>query len=432
MSMHTIQQFLLAIVTAWVFAEDVPMTPVDAGMKWYRGNTHTHSLWSDGDALPEAVADRYRKLGYAFLVLTEHNAIAQGDRWIGADSHQAALDDAARRFGPAWNVVRDSNGRREVRLRRGDEVGGALNAPGRFLLLPGEEVTDGATHLTVIGIPDLIRPPGGPRPEDRLSATVKAVQGMTRAGHDLEVFINHPNFRWELTAEDLLTARDVRFLEIGNAHPVVNNDGDVHHPPVERLWDVVNTIRLARDGLPPMYGVASDDAHEYLSGHGAMPGQAWIMVRAEHLTSAAILSAIRRGDFYASTGVILSRLEFDGANGVLSVEVDQDQPGDCTISFVGSCSGVELEGRDLAAVDHDGKPLRVSRRYDQGMGRILGSHRGKSASYRMKGDEVYVRAVIETTRPPLSSGHRQRAWTQPVGWDRWVKRTPAPPGPGAP
>ena len=29
-------------------------------VSWWRGNTHTHTLWSDGDAAPEFAADAYK------------------------------------------------------------------------------------------------------------------------------------------------------------------------------------------------------------------------------------------------------------------------------------------------------------------------------------------------------------------------------------
>ena len=42
-------------------------------MRWYKGNTHTHTLNSDGDSTPDDVVRWYREHGYQFLVLTDHN-----------------------------------------------------------------------------------------------------------------------------------------------------------------------------------------------------------------------------------------------------------------------------------------------------------------------------------------------------------------------
>ncbi|HEX5831286.1 MAG TPA: hypothetical protein VFY16_09920, partial [Gemmatimonadaceae bacterium] len=54
-----------------------PPTPEAAppGERWWKGNLHTHSLWSDGDGFPDMVADWYRERGYHFLSLTDHNVL---------------------------------------------------------------------------------------------------------------------------------------------------------------------------------------------------------------------------------------------------------------------------------------------------------------------------------------------------------------------
>ena len=49
--------------------------------RWYRGNVHTHTLWSDGDSAPEAVVDWYAAHGYDFLVISDHNILPEGEFW---------------------------------------------------------------------------------------------------------------------------------------------------------------------------------------------------------------------------------------------------------------------------------------------------------------------------------------------------------------
>ena len=44
-----------------------------AGLRWFKGNTHTHTLNSDGDSTPDEVVRWYRDNRYQFLVLTDHN-----------------------------------------------------------------------------------------------------------------------------------------------------------------------------------------------------------------------------------------------------------------------------------------------------------------------------------------------------------------------
>src|SRR6185436_3084286 len=48
--------------------------------RWYKGNTHTHTLNSDGDSTPDDVVRWYREHGYQFLVLTDHNFLTSIDR----------------------------------------------------------------------------------------------------------------------------------------------------------------------------------------------------------------------------------------------------------------------------------------------------------------------------------------------------------------
>ena len=50
--------------------------------RWWKGNLHTHSLWSDGDDFPEMIADWYKRHGYHFLALTDHNLLSEGEKWV--------------------------------------------------------------------------------------------------------------------------------------------------------------------------------------------------------------------------------------------------------------------------------------------------------------------------------------------------------------
>ena len=76
------------------------------------------------------------------------------------------------------------------------------------------------------------------------------------------VHLNHPNFYYAVTAEDLMQVRGEKFFEVYNGHPIVHNSGDEQHASTERIWDIVLTKRLAELDLPVMYGLATDDGHE--------------------------------------------------------------------------------------------------------------------------------------------------------------------------
>ena len=86
-----------------------PMPGIDGPPRYWKGNLHTHTFWSDGDDFPEMVVDWYRQHGYQFLALTEHNVIADGEKWIDADTSAArrrAVQKYAARFGQRWPEFR--------------------------------------------------------------------------------------------------------------------------------------------------------------------------------------------------------------------------------------------------------------------------------------------------------------------------------------
>ena len=64
----------------------------ESGARWWKGNLHTHSLWSDGDEYPEVVVDWYKSSGYDFVALSDHNTLAVGDRWIDAAGSAGAAE----------------------------------------------------------------------------------------------------------------------------------------------------------------------------------------------------------------------------------------------------------------------------------------------------------------------------------------------------
>src|SRR5262249_7496083 len=48
-------------------------------LRWYKGNTHAHTVNTDGDSTPDDVARWYKEQRYNFVVLTDHNSITNVD-----------------------------------------------------------------------------------------------------------------------------------------------------------------------------------------------------------------------------------------------------------------------------------------------------------------------------------------------------------------
>ena len=318
---------VIGLAAVWVMSEAQapPSKP-----RWYKGNTHTHTLNSDGDSTPDEVARWYRENRYHFLVLTDHNYLTSVD---------------------GLNALH--------------------GADGKFLVIRGEEITDEfekkPLHINGLDVERLVLPPGGKTVTEALQRDVDAIRAARGVPH-----INHPNFHWAITTEDLKPLNNNRLFEIFNGHPQVNNLGGGGLPGLEEMWDI-----LLSNGKQ-LYGIAVDDAHIFKrpwDRAASRPGQGWVMVRAEQLGAREILAALERGDFYASTGVELE--DYQASEKEISLRVREGQKTKHRVQFI---------GRD---------------------GRLLKEVAANPATYSIRGDEGYVRAKIIDSNGML-------AWTQPV------------------
>jgi len=317
-----------AIGIAAAFAANVPAQNPPA-LHWYKGNTHTHTLNSDGDSTPDEVVRWYRENKYDFLVLTDHNFITSVD---GLNA-----------------------------LHGADE---------KFLIVKGEEVTDAfqgkSIHINGLNVSRLVSPQGGKSVVDVIQRNVDAIRDAMGVPH-----INHPNFGWSITVDDLKQIRNDRLLEIYNGHPLVNNLGGGGVPGMEEVWDTI----LSSGKL--IYGIAVDDAHTFKQPWNpdvAKPGKGWVVVRADRLSAASILAAMERGDFYASTGVELE--SYTATDESITVAVKTAPTSKYRIQFIG----------------RNGRQLQESV--------------SSPATYQIRGGEGYVRAKV------VESNGRY-AWTQP-------------------
>lgn len=302
----------------------------DRTAKWYKGNTHTHTSTSDGDSTPEAVVKWYRDNKYNFLFLTDHEVITP-------------VEPLNQQFGKT----------------------------GEFLVISGQEVTDRLNkkpyHVNALGVDQVTMPKNGKTVVENLQQNIDAIRALGGVPQ-----INHPNFGWALTADDIRQVKNVMLMEIYNGHPLVNNLGGGGSPGAEEIWDALLS------GGKLIYGIADDDSHFFkrLGDPSApTPGQAWVVVRAEALTPKAILAALEAGDFYASTGVELSDYKADAKS--VTVHIREQTWSKYTIHFIGWG------------------------------GRVLKTSITNPAVYSIRGDEGYVRARIQESNGAL-------AWTQPV------------------
>jgi hypothetical protein len=284
-----------------------------------QGQLHLHSANSgDSNTPPADVVRWYEERGYDFIVFTDHNYVA--------------------------------------------------TAPGRgsLLVFPGVELTQNLArcdpppdrygcllHVNAL----FVDPPAGdpferflPGPTSRVELYARGVKRALALGGLAQ--LNHPNYRWAADA-DIVTATaaaGATLVEIHNQAHDSENDGDATHPSTEALWDAA----LSRGAR--IYGTATDDAHHYddaaeveaQGGERPFVGDlGWVMVRAEK-NGAAIEAAIARGDFYASTGVLLDEVELAPSRIVLTLAPTSE--GDARFDVIGEGGAVihTVTGRRLA------------------------------------------------------------------------------------
>jgi hypothetical protein len=393
-------------------------------LRWFKGNMHTHSLWSDGDDYPEMIADWYKTHDYDFLVFTDHNTLLDHERWIDVEKSKGkrkAFDKLKERFPEGWVNERMNNGRLEVRLKQYPEIVEKLAEPGKYLLIQGEEISDRfgkkPIHMNLTNAQKMIPPLGGESVYDAMQNNVNAVIAQREAtGQPIFVHLNHPNFGWGINAEDLMRVRGENFFEVYNGHPGVHNSGDAERASTDRMWDVMLTRRITELHLPLMYGLGTDDGHEYHNiptvGR-SNPGRGWVEVLANELSPKALIEALEAGRFYSSSGVELKKV-ISSERG-LEVEVAAEPDVEYTVAFIGTKKGFDPKSEPV--VGKDGKEIDTTRKYSEDIGKEFAKSTGTKATYQFSPDDLYVRAVVTSTKKhpnPSEAGEFERAWVQPV------------------
>ncbi|NUO81932.1 CehA/McbA family metallohydrolase [candidate division KSB1 bacterium] len=275
--------------------------PDATGMRWFKGNTHTHTTMSDGDSPPEVVARWYKDHGYRFLVLSDHNVF---------------LDPLT------LSTLQDS----------------------AFLLIPGEEVSakfrEKPVHVNGLNVPGVIAPQSDSSLVGTIQKNVDAIRSVNAVPH-----INHPNFRWAFNHRELLQIRNDKLLEIFNGHPQVHNLGGGGWPGMEQVWD-----HLLSAGKR-VYGIAVDDAHHFqgeFATERSNPGRGWVVVKAQNLAPREIVENLEAGFFYASTGVVLHEIQIESQK--ITIHIQPQGDFKYRTEFIGAHGRILLATEDNPAV----------------------------------------------------------------------------------
>ncbi len=399
--MSTLNIFIILLVLTGIgYCENDRTVPEKTSKKqWYKGNLHTHSYWSDGDEFPEVILNWYKSKGYHFIALSDHNTLAEGEKWkeVSGDAiYQNAFKAYLEQFGPDWVTYKSDSGKTYVKLKTFDEYRKLTEQEGKFVVIQSEEITDKFEdkhiHMNATNIREKIDPQGGNSVFEVLQNNLNQVLlQRERTGVPIMPHINHPNFFYSVTLDDMLALDGERFFEVYNGHPMVHNLGDSTHISTEEMWDLIN-ISYIENNKPVMYGLATDDSHHYhkKGKEWSNAGRGWVMVEADTLSPNSLIKSLEAGDFYASTGVTLEKLSFE--ENVLSVEVVREPGITHTISFIG-CKKGDSGTRELKAIADN------------------------KASFELTNDILFVRCKITSSKlqdNPVENMLYEMAWTQPV------------------
>jgi hypothetical protein len=254
--------------------------------RFWRGNLHTHTNLSDGYLSPTETAQVYRGAGYDFVAITDHFRPEYG--YPVTDTRDLRTDGFTTLISAELHAPRTEAGQQ--------------------------------WHIIAVGLPlDFTAP-----------AESETGRELARRARAAGAFIGmaHPSASL-LTAVDAESLDAAHSVEVYNALSDRENRGDSWH-----LADVL----LNRGHRLTTY--AADDAH--LQPQDPPPCQAWIHVRAETLDPDALLTALKAGHFYSSTGPELYDVRIEG-----EVVVVRCSPA-TKILLTGGHPGAELaQGTDL-------------------------------------------------------------------------------------
>jgi len=205
--------------------------------------------------------------------LHTHTLQSDGDRLP-----QAIVTDYARR-GYDFLMISDHD------IHTGATAYARLDAHG-MILIPGNEISRNGPHLLHVNSDRRLEP----------LADRQAVIDTIRATHGFAI-VNHPN--WEqrfdhCSIANLNAWQGYVGVEIYNGS-IGRTDGS---PYATNKWDML----LAQGRR--IWGFAHDDSH--IAGD---IGSGWNMVYTRRRTVSAICQALLQGQFYASTGVVIARIQ---------------------------------------------------------------------------------------------------------------------------
>ncbi|MCB0113309.1 MAG: CehA/McbA family metallohydrolase [Caldilineaceae bacterium] len=231
--------------------------PFDQPGRFWKGNLHAHSTLSDGRLSPEEVCKLYAQEGYDFLSLTDHFLESYG--WPLADTRLCRTD--------AFTTI----------------LGAELHAG---LTELGER-----WHILAVGLPLDFAPATADETGPEIAARALAAGAFVAAAH--------PNW-YSLSEADILSLGRIDAIEIYNGVAVDHNDRG-------ESWHIADVLL----GKGHRYtACACDDYHTNPANNDF--GRGWVWVKSESLDPDALVTALKAGHYYASTGPQIHDVHIEG------------------------------------------------------------------------------------------------------------------------
>jgi hypothetical protein len=163
-----IKETILFLLVAVVFPLQ-PRAQTGEG-RWYRGDLHTHSMYSNGDSPVADVIANAESLGFDFFALADHDnsmngtpshwfdpdyysenmVLLYGVEWTSSRGHANIWAAYPFPYDDLWKANRENDLQRAVRVAHGHNALFSINHPGAFFCCPWEYgVTDGIDSIEV-------------------------------------------------------------------------------------------------------------------------------------------------------------------------------------------------------------------------------------------------------------------------------------------
>lgn len=233
---------------------------------WYKGNLHSHTTVSDGTYTPEQAVKEFKKRGYSFLCISDHNIYSD---------YRGSLEEKEFLLLPgveAAAVLFDENDQ----CRKVHHINAILGTKQME-----KQAVEKYKHMEKVEPLLYYGSWNGVEVADRMLNEFRKRGCFTT--------YNHPIWS-RVGAEELIHTEGLEILEIFN-YNTENESGTGYDTT---YWDA-----MLRQGKHVM-AAASDDNHNGGVFDDAFGG--YIMVKASALTQDAIAGAILAGDYYSSSG----------------------------------------------------------------------------------------------------------------------------------